>query len=350
MPPALAAAAPAPVAASRGTAVWGGDDNHFLCLDSGSKYPYGLNASGAPTRPVQPQHCVTSTGDLAVTSRAFDPIVHLKDTAGQIYAVTIGSVREQPALALPSGHGQAPKPVMLLDLNGITTGGGQIHAEGQFASDAPGTPAVVTGYVRLRVPGVDPRVEPNGRLSNKILGRFDRGVFELPTCTPPVGASPVSVLLGASSAPLSAASVAPTAPERSLGALLKVCKAWHSFAAPRVHTYAASSAAAQSAFRAAHGGRDAAAELHLGLSHFAACLEEVSSVVLGELGVAVPSCSAVPFPAPAAASVSPALSAPSALVALFDLVRNAPAPSSGAVLSAAPPASPSSSSSLLSPQ
>jgi hypothetical protein len=132
-----------------------------------------------------------------------------------------------------------------------------------------------------------------------------------------------------------------------------VCKAWHSFAAPRVHTYAASSAAAQSAFRAAHGGRDAAAELHLGLSHFAACLEEVSSVVLGELGVAVPSCSAVPFPAPAAAAasgVSPALSAPSALVALFDLVRNAPAPSSGAVLSAAPPASPSSSSSLLSPQ
>jgi hypothetical protein len=87
--------------------------------------------------------------------------------------------------------------------------------------------------------------------------------------------------------------------------------------------------------------------LHLGLSHFAACLEEVSSVVLGELGVAVPSCSAVPFPAPAAAaaSVSPA---PSALVALFDLVRNAPAPSSGAVLSAAPPAS--SSPSLLSPQ
>ena len=350
MPPALAAAAPAPVAASRGTAVWGGDDNHFLCLDSGSKYPYGLNASGAPTRPVQPQHCVTSTGDLAVTSTAFDPIVHLKDTVGQVYAVTIGSVREQPALALPSGPGQAPKPVMLLDLNGITTGGGQIHAEGQFASDAPGAQAVVTGYVRLRVPGVDPRVEPHGRLSGKILGRFDRGVFELPTCTPPVGTSPVSVLLGASSAPLSAASVAPTASERSLGALLKVCKVWHSFAAPRVHTYAASSAAAQSAFRAAHGGRDAAAELHLGLSHFAACLEEVSSVVLGELGVAVPSCSAVPFPAPAAASVSPALSAPSALVALFDLVRNAPAPSSGAVLSAAPPASPSSSSSLLSPQ
>jgi hypothetical protein len=353
MPPALAAAAPAPVAASRGPTVWGGDDDHFLCLDTGSKYPYGLNASGAPTRPVQPQHCVTSTGDLAVTSKAFDPTVHLKDTAGQIYAVTIGAVREQPALALPSGPGQAPKPVMLLDLNGITAGGGLIHAEGQFASDAPGATAVVTGYVRLRVPPEDPRISPHGHLSGKILGRFDRGVFELPTCTPPVGASPVSVLLGASSAPLSAASVALTAPERSLGALLQVCKAWHSFAAPRVHTYAASSAAAQSAFRAAHGGRDAAAELHLGLSHFAACLEEVSSVVLGELGVAVPSCSAVPFPAPAAAAasgVSPALSAPSALVALFDLVRNAPAPSSGAVLSAAPPASPSSSSSLLSPQ
>jgi hypothetical protein len=310
-----------------------------------------MNASGAPTRPVPPEHCVTSTGALGVTDRAFDPTVHLADTAGQTYAVTIGGVREQPGLVIPSGLGQAPKPVLLLDLNGITTSGGQIHAEGKFPSDAPGTAAVVTGYVRLRVPPEDPRVDPHGHLSGKILGKFDRGVFELPTCTPPVGASIVPVHLGAPSAPLSAASVALTAPERSLAALLRVCKAWHSFAAPRVHTYAASSAAAQAAFRAAHGGRDAAAELHFGLSHFAACLEDVSSVVLGGLGVAVPSCSAVPVPAPAAAaaSVSPALSAPSALVALFDMVRRAPAPSSGAVRSAAPPAS-SSSSSLLSPQ
>ena len=371
-PVALAAAAPASADGPPDAPVWGGSDprQRLLCVDSGSKHPYAPNTAGAPTRRVPGEKCVTSTGALSVTDREFAATVYLQDVKGRFYAVVLGNIREQPGLVLPpSAPGGQAVPVMLVDLTSIAGSGGVLHAEGQWASDSPSEEATVQGYVRLRVhEGCDLRVEPHGKLTDRIPGVFHRGIFELPTVALPAGAVPVPVVLGRPSAALSASSVALTAPERQFGSLLRLCQVWHSGAASLVPAYAASSPAEQAAYMASNGGLDPAAQLRLGMSLFSSCLADFASEVLRDIGVSVPSCSAASVGASAAAgaAVSSALSspamlaagspgvqpAPSALAVLLDLVRRSPAvvPPSGAVPVAAPPASSPSSSSLLSPQ
>ena len=368
-PMALAAAAPAHAAGPPDAPVWGGP-RCLLCVDSGSKHPYAPNTAGAPTRRVPGEKCVTSSGELSETNRAFAATVHLRDVKGRYYRVVLGNIREQPGLVLPpSAPGGRVEPVMLVDLDSIAGSGGVIHAEGQWASDGPSEKATVRGYVRLRVhDGCDPRAEPRGRLSDKIDGVFTRGVFELPTVALPAGAEPVPVFLGRPSAALSASSVALAAPERNFGNLLRFCRVWHSGVASLVPVFAASSPAEQAAYIASNGGLDPAAQLRLGMSLFSSCLDDLASAFLRDVGVSVPSCSAVSggLPVATGAAVYSALPsravlaagslgvqpAPSALVALLAMVRRSSTvvPSSGAVPLAAPPASSSSSSSLLSPQ
>ena len=368
-PMALAAAAPAPAGGPADAPVWGGP-KCLLCVDSGSKHPYAPNTAGAPTRRVPGEKCVTSSGELSETNREFAATVHLRDVKGRYYRVVLGNIREQPGLVLPpSAPGGRVEPVMLVDLDSIAGSGGVIHAEGQWASDGPSEKATVRGYVRLRVhDGCDPRVEPRGRLSDKIDGVFTRGVFELPTVALPAGTEPVPVFLGRPSAALSASSVALAAPERDFGNLLRFCRVWHSGVASLVPVFAASSPAEQAAYIASNGGLDPAAQLRLGMSLFSSCLDDLASAFLRDVGVSVPSCSAVSggLPVATGAAVYSALPsravlaagslgvqpAPSALVALLAMVRRSSTvvPSSGAVPLAAPPASSSSSSSLLSPQ
>ena len=348
-PVALAASAPAHTAGSLDVPIWGGRGRRAVIVDSGSKDAHGPNTAGAPTRRVPAKRSVTSTGVVAVADREFSAAVCLRDAQGQYYKVVVGDVCEQPGLVIPPAAGESAVPVLLLDLGKIAGQGGLFHVEGQWASDSPSEPVTVVGWVRLRVHDGDPRVDPRGRLSPKIPCVFDRGVVELPTFDLPAGAEPVPVFLGRPSPALSASSVALAAPERAFADLLRVCRAWHSGAASLVPVFAASSPGEQAAYKASNGGLDAAAQLHLGLSLFSSCLDDLARAVLCDIGVAVPSWSALPSSiglADGSAGVQPA---PSALVALLGLV-NAPAlaPSSGAVLSAAPPAS--SSPSLLSPQ
>ena len=358
VPPHLAAASPLVATARSPGAVWGGSAaKRLVCADSGTKYPYAPNTAGAPTQDVVPETCVTSNGTLSSTRRAFSATFHVQGAdKGPFYEVTVDGVREQPGLYLPVGSSSVP--VMLLDpVASIAGCGGELYIGPQYATGVRGEKPGVVGWVRLPVRGdpADP-LAPDVVLSKKIFADFSTGVFAVPTCDLPAGAVPIPVSLGARPAPLSASSLALTASGRSFGELLRVCGVWHSAAAPAVRAYAAMSALQQAAFRACHGGRDAAADLRHGLSLFASCLDDLSSVVLRELGAGVTSCSAVSVPAPAAAGA--AVSAPSSLVALLGLVQSALAPSSGAVLSAdglavpsaAPPASSSSSSSLLSPQ
>jgi len=350
VPPHLAAASPAVPAAPSPGLVWGGSaEQRFVCVDSGTKHPMAPNTAGAPAQNVVPETCVTSNGTLSSTHRAFSTTFHVQGAdKGPIYAVTVDGVREQPGLYLPVGPSSVP--VMLLDtVSSIAECGGEVYIGPQYATGVRGEKPRAVGWVRLPVRGdpADP-LAPEIALSKKIFADFSTGVFALPTCDLPAGAVPIPVSLGKRPARLSASSVALTASGRSFGELLRACGVWHSAAAPAVHAYAAMSASQQAAFRACHGGRDAVADLHHGLSLFASCLDDLSSVVLRELGVGATSCSAVSVPAPAAAVV--AAPAPSSLVALLGLVQSALAPSSGAVPSTAPPSSSSSSSSLLSSQ
>ena len=350
-PIALAAAAPARAASSPDVPVWGGRGTCALIVDSGSRDAHGPNTANAPTRRVPAEHCVTSTGAVAVTKQEFSAAVYLKDAKGRFYRVVVGNVREQPGLVLPSAAGESAVPVLLLDVGKIAGQGGLFHVEGQWASDSPSEAATVVGWVRLRVHDCDLRVEPHGRLSEKIPCVFDRGVVELPTFDLPAGADPLPVFLGRPSPALSASSVALAGPERAFGDLLRVCRAWYSGASSLVPVFAASSPGEQATYKASNGGLDAAAQLHLGLSLFSSCLDDLAQAVLRDIGVAVPSCSALPSSVGLAAGSVGVQPAPSALVVLLGLVGTpALVPSSGAVLSAAPPSSPSSSSSLLSPQ
>jgi hypothetical protein len=348
-PVALAASAPAHTAGSLDVPIWGGGKQCAVIIDSGSKDAHGPNTAKAPTRRVPAKHSVTSTGVVAVADREFSAAICLRDAHGQYYKVVVGDVSEQPGLVIPSAAGASAVPVLLLDLGRIAGEGGVFHVEGQWASDSPSEPVTVVGWIRLRVHDGDPRVDPRGRLSSKIPCVFDRGVVELPTFDLPAGAEPVPVFLGRPSPALSASSVALAAPERAFADLLRVCRVWHSGAASLVPVFEASSPGEQAAYKASHGGLDAAAQLHLGLSLFSSCLDDLAQAVLRDIGVAVPSCSALPSSIGLAAGSAGVQPAPSALVALLGLV-SAPAlaPSSGAVLSAAPPAS--SSPSLLSPQ
>jgi hypothetical protein len=326
----------------------------MLVVDSGSKEAHGKNTANATTRRVPAERCVTSTGTVGVADREFSAAVYLRDTTGQLYRVTVGNVLEQPNLAIPSSAGEAAVPVLLLDVGKIAEQGGLFYVEGRFASDSPSETATVVGWVRLRVhAGCDPRVEPHGRLTAKILCAFTRGVVELPTFDLPAGAEAVPVFLGRPSPALSASSVALTTQEQAFGRLLRVCRAWHSGAVSLVPVVAASSPSEQAAYKASNGGLDPAAQLHLGMSLFSSCLDDLAEAVLRGIGVAVPSCSALSSPVGLAAGSTGVRPAPSALVTLLDLVRQgtpASAPSSGAAPLAASPASSSSSPSLLSPQ
>jgi hypothetical protein len=353
-PIALAASAPAHATDSPDVPIWGGDGPCCLIVDSGSKDAHGRNTANAPTRRVLPEHYVTSTGAVAVADQEFSAAVYLKDEKGKFYKVVVGDVRDQPGLVIPSAAGASAVPVLLVDVGRIGRQGGEFHVEGRWASDGPSEPATVVGWVRLRVhAGCDARVEPHGRLSAKIACDFRRGVMELPTFALPAGVEPVPVYLGRPSPALSASSVALTAREQAFGNLLRVCRAWHSGAVSLVPVFAASSPSEQAAYKASNGGLDPAAQLHLGMSLFSSCLDDLTGEVLRGIGVAVPSCSALSSPVGLAAGSTGVRPAPSALVTLLDLVRQgtpASAPSSGAAPLAASPASSSSSPSLLSPQ
>jgi hypothetical protein len=350
-PVALAASAPAHTAGSLDVPIWGGSKRRAVIIDSGSKDAHGPNTAKAPTRRVPAKHSVTSTGVVAVADREFSAAVCIRDAHGQYYKVVIGDVCEQPGLVIPPAAGESAVPVLLLDLGKIAGQGGVFHVEGQWASDSPSEPVTVVGWIRLRVHDGDPRVDPRGRLSPKIPCVFDQGVVELPTFDLPAGAEPVPVFLGRPSPALSASSVALAAPERAFADLLRVCRAWHSGAASLVPIFAASSLGEQAAYKASHGGLDAAAQLHLGLSLFSSCLDDLAQAVLRDIGVAVPSCSALPSSVGLAAGSAGVHPAPSALVALLGIVGTpALAPSSGAAPMAAPPASSSSAPSLLSSQ
>jgi hypothetical protein len=206
-PIALAASAPAHAADSPDVPIWGGSGTCCVIVDSGSKEAHGPNTANAPTRRVLPEHYVTSTGAVGVADREFSAAVYLKDAKGRFYKVTVGDVRDQPGLVLPSAAGASAVPVLLVDVGKIARQGGEFHVEGQWASDSPSEPATVVGWVRLRVhAGCDARVEPHGYLSAKIACDFRRGVMELPTFALPAGVEPVPVLLGRPSPALSASS------------------------------------------------------------------------------------------------------------------------------------------------
>jgi hypothetical protein len=64
--------------------------------------------------------------------------------------------------------------------------------------------------------------------------------------------------------------------DTAFGHLLQLCLAWHSDASAQVPLYAAMTASDQAAFRIAHGGRDAAANVALGLSLYGACLNDLA--------------------------------------------------------------------------
>ena len=145
------------------------------------------------------------------------------------------------------------------------------------------------------------RVDPPC-LSQRIPLSFGRGVMELPLCTPPPGVRIVPVPLRKSPAALSAAAI--VSPEDAhFGRLLQACLEWHAPAVSAVSAYAAMSPAAQAAFRACHGGRDAAADLQLGLSLFAQCLDALASAWFPVVAGPVLSASAVPAPASALTAV-----------------------------------------------
>ena len=286
LPAAMAAAA---VAARPAGQVWGGSaDRRLVVADTGTRRPYAPNTAGAPARRVPDEACVTSTGALSVTNREFSATFPVQGAdKGPFYEVTIDGVREQPGLALPAGPGRpsGPVPVMLLDPTSIAKRGGELYVGPQYATGVRGEEPSVMGWIRLPIRNnKDDPLAPDVRLSKKIFGDFSTGVFALPTCDLPVGAVPIPVSLGGPSAPLSASSIALTVPEQSFVTLLSVCEAWHSVAAPLVPAYAAMSPLEQAAFRACHGGRGAAAQLHLGLSLFASCLDDLAPVVLRGLG------------------------------------------------------------------
>ena len=186
--------------------------------------------------------------------------------------------REQPRLSVPLPGGGA-RPVMLLSPTTVAGGGGVWHVEGRFESGQG--PAVLTGYVRLPYfpDDHDPAVDPLPRLTGKIPVDFRDKVMALPVCSLPSGAPVTRVRLGARR-PLPSASSLDALPARAFGGLLRLCQEWRSAAAADVPAYAAMSSSAQSAFRAAHGGHDAAAFVAAGLSHFCVALTELASAAV----------------------------------------------------------------------
>ena len=278
LPVALAAAS-APAAVSS-VASWGSpvEGMHPMVLaDSGTADDFAPNVRGAPTIPVPAAVSVTSDGRHSVTTSVFDASFVTRTAAGD-YAEVHVQPREQPRLSVPLPGGGA-RPVMLLSPTTVAGGGGVWHVEGRFESGQG--PAVLSGYVRLPYfpDDHDPAVDPLPRLTGKIPVDFRDKVMALPVCSLPSGAPVTRVRLGARR-PLPSASSLDALPARAFGGLLRLCQEWRSAAAADVPAYAAMSPSAQSAFRAAHGGHDAAAFVAAGLSHFCVALTELASAAV----------------------------------------------------------------------
>ena len=278
LPVALAAAS-APAAVSS-VASWGSpvEGVHPMVLaDSGTVDDFAPNVRGAPTIPVPAAVSVTSDGRHSVTSSVFDASFVTRTAAGGYVEVHV-QPREQPRLSVPLPGGGA-RPVMLLSPTTVAGGGGVWHVEGRFESGR--APAVLSGYVRLPyfTDDQDLAVDPLPRLTDKIPVDFRDKVMALPVCSLPAGAPVTRVRLGARR-PLPSASSLDALPAQAFGGLLRLCQEWRSAAAADVPAYAAMSSSAQSAFRAAHGGHDAAAFMAAGLSHFCVALTELASAAV----------------------------------------------------------------------
>ena len=296
LPVALAAAS-APAAVSSSVESWGSPVAGvypMVLTDSGSAKDFAPNVRGAPTIPVPTAVSVTSDGTQSFTATAFDASFVAR-TAGGGYVEIHVQPRDQPRLSVPLPGG-GKRPVMLLSPTTVAGGGGVWHVEGRLEGRGPAT---LTGYVRLPyyADGQDLAVDPLPHLTDKILIDFRDKVMALPVCSLPAGAPVTRVHLG-TRRPLPSASSLDTLPAQAFGGLLQLCKEWHSAASADVPAYAAMSSYAQSAFRAAHGGHDAAAFVAAGLSHFCVALTELASAAVH------------PAAPPAFSSSSPSLLSP----------------------------------------
>ena len=281
-----------------------GGPERLACIDSGCYRTQASNPAGAPTHPTLPCHTVTSDGSMSVTTEAFCTTVYVQEPGSdRVFALGL-EPQLQPRLSLPTPGGRQV-PVMLISPKDIADSGGEFWCgpEREYNPGAPNEGRGVAGHVRFawHSPRHNPLVDPPC-LSQRIPLSFGRGVMELPLCTPPPGVRIVPVPLRKSPAALSAAAI--VSPEDAhFGRLLQACLEWHAPAVSAVSAYAAMSPAAQAAFRACHGGRDAAADLQLGLSLFAQCLDALASAWFPVVAGPVLSASAVPAPASALTAV-----------------------------------------------
>jgi hypothetical protein len=295
-------AASAPAAAPSRASEWAAGCSRLVCIDSGTADDLASNPDQAPTHSAAPAPVVTSDGTLSVTTQAFPAAVHVAEPGtGRIFKLEL-EPRLQPNLSLPAQGGQRI-PVMLISPHTIAASGGECWFGPAREYVGPGQDRGCAGFLRVAYhsPDLNPAVDPP-RLSRKIPVSFARKVMELPVCTPAPGANIVPVPLHRSPAALSVAAIV-SAEDAHFGRLLHTCMEWHLHAAPAVHTYAAMSAAEQAAFRACHGGRDAAADLQLGLTLFAQCLGTLASAWFPVVAGPVLSASAVPAPASALTAV-----------------------------------------------
>jgi len=297
-------AASAPAAVPSPASEWAAGRPRMACIDSGTYMTQSSNPDGTPTHSTAPCRAVTSDGSMSVSSEAFHTFLYVPEPGSERVFKLDLAPQVQPHLSLPTQGGQQI-PVMLISPHDIAESGGEcwFGPKHEYDPSAPTKGRGVDGHVRFAWHSSrhDPSVDPPC-LSRKIPVSFDRGVMELPLCTPPPGASIVPVPLRRSPAALSAAAI--MSPEDAhFGRLLHACLEWHATAVSAVRTYAAMPAAAQAAFRACHGGRDAAADLQLGLSLFAQCLDTLASMWFPVVAGHVLSASAVPAPASALTAV-----------------------------------------------
>jgi hypothetical protein len=297
-------AASAPAAVPSPASEWAAGRSRMACVDTGTWVTQASNPDGAPTHSTAPCRAVTSDGSMSVSSAAFNTTLYVPEPGSdRVFALNL-EPQLQSHLSLPTSGGPQI-PVMLISPHDIAESGGEcwFGPKHEYDPSAPTKGRGVDAHVRLAWHSSrhDPLVDPPC-LSRRIPMSFARGVMELPLCTPPPGASIVQVPLRRSPAALSAAAI--VSPEDAhFGRLLRACLEWHAPAVSAVRTYAAMPAVEQAAFRACHGGRDAAADLQLGLTLFAQCLGTLASAWFPVVAGPVLSASAVPTPASALTAV-----------------------------------------------
>jgi hypothetical protein len=147
---------------------------------------------------------------MSVSSAAFRTALYVPEPGSdRVFKLDL-EPQVQPHLSLPTQGGQQI-PVMLISPHDIAESGGEcwFGPKHEYDPSAPTKGRGVDGHVRFAWHSSrhDPSVDPPC-LSRKIPVSFDRGVMELPLCTPPPGASIVPVPLRRSPAALSAAASA----------------------------------------------------------------------------------------------------------------------------------------------